>query len=65
MLLLYVVILFVRQGVWSKKHHRCFELKNARPVDEKQLEKDARRTLKKNGIKDPSGMEVDMEPLGW
>lgn len=35
-----------------------------RPVDEKQLDKDARRTLKKNGIKDPSGMDVDMEPLG-
>lgn len=32
-----------------------------RPVDEKQLEKDARRTLKKNGIKDPSGLDVDME----
>lgn len=32
-----------------------------RPVDEKQLEKDARRTLKKNGIKDPSGQDVDME----
>jgi len=35
-----------------------------RPVDEKQLEKDARRTLKKNGIKDPSGQDVDMEQLG-
>eukprot|EP00438_Fugacium_kawagutii_P013755 Skav218831 [mRNA] locus=scaffold2959:124312:129237:+ [translate_table: standard] len=34
-----------------------------RPVDEKQLEKDARRTLKKNGIKDPSGQDVDMEQL--
>lgn len=33
-------------------------------MDEKQLDKDARRTLKKNGIKDPSGMDVDMEPLG-
>jgi len=43
---------------------RIFGINIDRPVDEKQLDKDARRTLKKNGIKDPSGMDVDMEPLG-
>mmetsp|Transcript_8395 Transcript_8395/g.15320 ORF Transcript_8395/g.15320 Transcript_8395/m.15320 type:complete len:274 (-) Transcript_8395:136-957(-) len=32
-----------------------------KPVDEEQLMKDARRTLKKNGIRDPAGGDVDME----
>eukprot|EP00437_Effrenium_voratum_P000967 CAMPEP_0181435504 /NCGR_PEP_ID=MMETSP1110-20121109/20367_1 /TAXON_ID=174948 /ORGANISM="Symbiodinium sp., Strain CCMP421" /LENGTH=267 /DNA_ID=CAMNT_0023559041 /DNA_START=49 /DNA_END=852 /DNA_ORIENTATION=+ len=32
-----------------------------KPVDEAQLDKDARRTLKKNGIKDPAGGDVDTE----
>jgi len=32
-----------------------------KPVDEVVLEKDARKQLKKNGIKDPSGQDVDDE----
>eukprot|EP00913_Durusdinium_trenchii_P009825 g9224.t2 len=43
------------------KVEQDIELSPDEPVDEKQLEKDARRTLKKNGIKDPSGQDVDME----